>query len=434
MDPDPSLGFLDLDTDLIFGYLAIVILLVCSALVSAAEVALFSLTPKDLEAASQEDPAKASIITRLLLKPKKLLATILIANTFTSIGVIIVFFRVGNSIFSGIESYELKFAVEVITITFLILLFGEVLPKIYANRNNIRFSKFIAKPMDFLYRLLSPLSVPMREVSLYLHEKLGKQKTNFSVDQLSQALELTSSEGTSHEEQKILEGIVSFGSTDTRQVMSPRIDIFALEITSSFSEILPKIIEKGYSRIPVYRENIDQIEGILYVKDLLPHITDREFDWTTLVREPFFVPENKKLDNLLKDFQGMKSHLAIVVDEYGGTSGLVSLEDVIEEIVGDISDEFDDENISYSQIDDRNFLFDGKIYLKDFYRIIDVDEALFDDAKGEAETLGGFILELLGNFPKKGQKINFGKCRFIIISIDKKRIKQIKVTLDKSDD
>jgi gliding motility-associated protein GldE len=270
----------------------------------------------------------------------------------------------------------------------------------------------------------------MRALTIYLHEKLGKQKTNFSVDQLSQALELTSSDDTSQEEQKILEGIVSFGNTDTKQVMSPRIDIFALEITESFSEIFPKISEKGYSRIPVYRDNIDHVEGVLFVKDLIPHINKKEFDWKTLIREPFFVPENKKLDNLLKDFQSMKSHLAIVVDEYGGTSGLVSLEDVIEEIVGDISDEFDDENINYSQIDDKNFLFEGKINLKDFYRIIDVDENAFEEQKGEAETLAGFILEVLGNFPKKGQKIHFDICRFTIETVDKKRIKQIKVTIE----
>ena len=240
----------------------------------------------------------------------------------------------------------------------------------------------------------------------------------------------TSSDDTSNEEQKILEGIVSFGNTDTKQVMSPRIDIFALEINESFEEILPKITEKGFSRIPVYKDNIDQIEGVLFVKDLIPHIHKKTFDWKTLLRAPFFVPENKKLDNLLKDFQSMKSHLAIVVDEYGGTSGLVSLEDIIEEIVGDISDEFDSENVNYSQIDDKNFIFEGKINLKDFYRIIDVDEELFETQKGEAETLAGFILEILGNFPKKGQKINFENCRFTIESVDKKRIKQIKVTLE----
>jgi len=247
---------------------------------------------------------------------------------------------------------------------------------------------------------------------------------------LSQALELTSTEETSTEEQKILEGIVSFGNTDTKQVMSPRIDVFALEIEETFSEIYPKIVDKGYSRIPIYRDSIDQIEGVLFVKDLLPHLNKKEFDWKKLMREPFFVPENKKLDDLLKDFQRLKSHLAVVVDEYGGTSGLVSLEDVIEEIVGDISDEFDDENISYSQIDEKNFLFEGKINLKDFYRILEVDEMAFENRKGEAETLAGFILEILGNFPKKGQKIYFSTVYFTVEMVDKKRIKQLKVTIE----
>jgi gliding motility-associated protein GldE len=305
-----------------------------------------------------------------------------------------------------------------------------VLPKVYASRNNIKFSKFIANPILLLDKLLSPISMPMRAVTIFLHEKLGKQKTNISVDQLSQALELTSTEDTSSEEQKILEGIVSFGNTDTKQVMSPRIDVFAIEIEETFAEIYPKIIDKGYSRIPVYRESIDHIEGVLFVKDLIPHIHKKEFDWNKLMREPFFVPENKKLDDLLKDFQRLKSHLAVVVDEYGGTSGLVSLEDVIEEIVGDISDEFDDENISYSQIDEKNFLFEGKINLKDFYRIVDVDEDTFESQKGEAETLAGFILEILGNFPKKGQKIHFSTVYFTIEVVDKKRIKQLKVTLE----
>lgn len=431
MDPEPSFNlFSTIDSDLFFGFIGIFVLLFCSALVSAAEVAYFSLTPKDIDTCTQGNTAKTQIITSLLEKPKKLLATLLVANNFINIGVVILFSVVGKNLFESIASPLLKFTIEVVLVTFLILLFGEVLPKVYANRNNIKFALFVAYPLSFLDKLLSPISLPMRALTIYLHEKLGKQKTNFSVDQLSQALELTSSDDTSQEEQKILEGIVSFGNTDTKQVMSPRIDIFALEITEPFSEIFPKISEKGYSRIPVYRDNIDHVEGVLFVKDLIPHINKKEFDWKTLIREPFFVPENKKLDNLLKDFQSMKSHLAIVVDEYGGTSGLVSLEDVIEEIVGDISDEFDDENINYSQIDDKNFLFEGKINLKDFYRIIDVDENAFEEQKGEAETLAGFILEILGNFPKKGQKIHFDICRFTIETVDKKRIKQIKVTLE----
>ena len=431
MDAEPSSNVLaTIDTNLFFGIIAIAFFLFCSAMVSAAEVALFSLTQQDLNTLSEEDSSKANLISKLLQRPKKLLATILVANNFSHIGVVIVFSFVGNNIFSAIESPILKFVVEVILITFLILLFGEVLPKIYASRNNIQFSKFVANPLSILDKLLSPISFPMRAISVYLHEKLGRQKSNISVDQLSQALGLTSTEDTTSEEQKILEGIVSFGNTDTKQVMSPRIDIFAIEMEETFAEIYEKIVDKGYSRIPVYRESIDHIEGVLFVKDLIPHINKKEFDWIKLIREPFFVPENKKLDDLLKEFQSKKSHLAIVVDEYGGTSGLVSLEDIIEEIVGDISDEFDDENLNFSQIDDKNFLFEGKINLKDFYRIVDVDEEIFEISKGEAETLAGFILEVLGNFPKKGQKIHFTNVHFTIEAVDKKRIKQLKVTLE----
>lgn len=431
MDPEPSINLAyTLDTTLVLGFIGIFALLFCSALVSGAEIAFFSLSQKDIDETVQENASKGKIIADLLEKPKKLLATLLVANNFINIGVVILFSFVGKGIFSEITSPILKFILEVIVVTFLILLFGEVLPKVYASRNNIKFAKQIAYPIAILDKILSPVSLPMRSATIFLHNKLGKQKTYFSVDQLSQALELTDSEETSSDEQKILEGIVTFGNTDTKQVMSPRIDIFALEIEESFSVICPKIIEKGFSRIPVYRDNIDQIEGVLFVKDLLPHINTNDFDWKPLIREPFFVPENKKLDNLLKDFQNMKSHLAIVVDEYGGTSGLVSLEDVIEEIVGDISDEFDDENINFSKIDDKNYLFEGKINLKDFYRIVDVDEELFEIKKGEAETLAGFILEILGNFPKKDQKITFENCLFTIETVDKKRIRQIKVTLE----
>ncbi|WP_281323201.1 gliding motility-associated protein GldE [Flavobacterium aestivum] len=431
MDPEPSLEITSLiDVNIVFGFIGIIILLFCSAIVSGAEVALFSLSQKDIDETIQDNASKGKIISQLLEKPKKLLATLLVANNFINIGVVILFSSVGKDLFAAVNSPVLKFILEVILVTFLLLLFGEVLPKVYASRNNVKFVKLIAYPISGLDKILSPVSLPMRSATIYLQNKLGKQKTNFSVDQLSQALELTATDETSTEEQKILEGIVSFGNTDTKQVMSPRIDVFALEITETFETICPKIIEKGFSRIPIYRDNIDQIEGILFVKDLLPYINSKEFDWTTLIREPFFVPENKKLDNLLKDFQSMKSHLAIVVDEYGGTSGLVSLEDVIEEIVGDISDEFDDEPVNYSQIDDKNYIFEGKINLKDFYRIIEVDEDLFEEKKGEAETLAGFILEILGGFPKKGQKITFENCLFIIESVDQKRIKQIKVTIE----
>ena len=429
MDPDPASLFHTIDFEFLFGIVAIVILLACSAFISGSEVALFSLSQKDVDEILNKDFNKGTLISRLLEKPKKLLATILVANNFVNIAIVIIFSSFSGRLFNGIESSVFRFVLEVVVVTFFILLFGEVLPKIYANRNNMDFSQKVVIPISILNNVLSPISVPMRNGILFIEKKLNVQKGNFSVNQLSQALELTSQSDTTDGEQKILEGIVTFGNTEVRQVMSPRIDVFALNIEETFEEIMPKIVEKGYSRIPVYKENIDQIEGILFIKDLIPHIDSETFDWVTLLRQPFFVPENKKLDDLLKDFQGMKSHLAVVVDEYGGTSGIISLEDVLEEIVGDISDEFDDEDLIYSQIDDKNFLFEGKISLKDFYRIIDVDENEFESKKGEAETLAGFLLEISGNFPKKRQKITFHNLIFTIENVDKRRIKQIKVTL-----
>ena len=289
----------------------------------------------------------------------------------------------------------------------------------------------MAYPLKLLDLIFSPLSLPMQGITKAIRKKLGKQKTNLSVDQLSQALELTSKTDTTKEEHKILKGIVSFGNTDTKQVMQPRIDIFALDESLKYSEIIPKIIEQGYSRIPVYKDNVDTILGILYVKDLLPYLDKVNFDWISLLREPFFVPENKKLDDLMVEFQEKKVHLAVVVDEYGGTSGIVSLEDVIEEIVGDISDEFDVDDLTYSKLDDKNFVFEGKTTLKDFYKIIKLaDEAVFETQKGEAETIAGFILEVSGSFPKIDSKINFKNYVFTIEALDKKRIKQIKVTIN----
>ena len=429
MDPDPASLLHTIDFEFLFGILAIILLLACSAFISGSEVALFSLSQKDVDEILNKDFNKGTLISRLLEKPKKLLATILVANNFVNIAVVILFSSFSGRLFNGIETYVLRFALEVVLVTFFLLLFGEVLPKIYANRNNMVFAQKVVIPISILNNILSPISVPMRNGILFIEKKLNVQKGNFSVNQLSQALELTSQSDTTDGEQKILEGIVTFGNTEVRQVMSPRIDVFALNIEENFEEIMPKIVEKGYSRIPVYRENIDQIEGILFIKDLIPHIDSDKFDWINLLRQPFFVPENKKLDDLLKDFQGMKSHLAVVVDEYGGTSGIISLEDVLEEIVGDISDEFDDEDLIYSQIDDNNFLFEGKISLKDFYRILDVDENEFESKKGEAETLAGFLLEISGNFPKKRQKITFHNLIFTIENVDKRRIKQIKVTL-----
>lgn len=428
MDPDPS-SYTQIDYNLLLGLAGILFLLICSAFISGTEIALFSLSPQDMEKIKNKSPRKSLLLTSLLERPKKLLATIVVTNNVINIAIIILFFRIAGNLFSIISYPSLKFIAEVIFITFLILLFGEVVPKLYASRRPVRFAKKMAWPLYILSNLLAPITIPLRNLTVMMHKKFGEEKINFSVDQLSQALELTDYGDATQEEQKILEGIVTFGSTEVKQVMSPRIDIFALDIVESFSEVMSKILEKGFSRIPVYKDNIDQIEGVLFIKDLIPHIDKEEFEWQSIIREPFFVPENKKLDNLLKEFQGMKNHLAIVVDEYGGTSGLISLEDILEEIVGDITDEFDDEDITYSKIDEKNFLFDGKISLRDFYRVTNANEDIFEEAKGEAETLGGFLLEISGNFPKKGQKVKFKGNIFTVESVDKRRIKQIKVTL-----
>ncbi|WP_223032596.1 gliding motility-associated protein GldE [Hanstruepera marina] len=433
MDPEPIrfLSFITaIDLSVVIGLALLFLLLLCSALISGAEVALFSLTRTDIDDSDEMFSNKMGIITKLLERPKKLLATILVANNFINIAIVILFAYLGDSLFGSIQSEILQFVLEVIVITFLILLFGEILPKIYASRNRLKFSLFMAYPLRVLDFLFSPLSLPMRSITLAIHNRFGKQKSNISVDQLSQALELTSEADTTKEEQKILQGIVSFGNTDTKQVMRPRIDIFALNISEKYLDIIPEIVENGYSRIPVYEENIDSIKGILYVKDLLPYIDRKQFDWTTLLREPFFVPENKKLDDLMAEFQEKKVHLAVVVDEYGGTSGLISLEDIIEEIVGDISDEFDDEDLIYSKLDNNNYVFEGKTALKDFYKITKLEaESLFEEQKGEAETIAGFILEISKSFPKQGSKINFENYVFTVEALDQKRIKRIKVTL-----
>ena len=438
MDPEPlPLAIFQIGADvLLISKLALlVVLLGCSALVSGAEVAFFGLSQTQLNAFRDSGSTPGGIVYRLLQKPKKLLATILIANNAINIGIVLLLTDVGETLFATVDRVylgviSLRFVLEIVLATFLILLFGEILPKIYANRNREVFALRMAYPLKALDFLFTPLTAPMRAGTILLYRRLGKQKSNLSVDHLSQALELTSEGDTTREEQKILQGIVSFGNTDTKQVMRPRIDIFALDEGMKFGEVLEEIRKNGYSRIPVFSENMDNVLGVLYVKDLLPYLDRKSFNWITLIREPFFVPENKKLDDLLLEFQNKKNHLAVVVDEFGGTSGIVTLEDVIEEIVGDISDEFDDEDLIYSKLDDKNIVFEGKTNLKDFYRVARIpDTEPFEQQKGESETIAGFVLEISGNFPKRGETVLFNEYRFLVESVDKKRLKQIKITL-----
>ena len=330
--------------------------------------------------------------------------------------------------FQGVE--WLEFLIQVIIITFLLLLFGEVLPKVYANNNAIRFVNFISLPLSFLDKIFRPLSSLLVVSSKIIDRKLKTKGHQLSVDDLSNALELTSDENEDANEKKILEGIVKFGNTDVKQIMRSRIDVTAIDQKYTFGQVLKTIKSTGFSRIPVYDESFDTIKGVLYIKDLLPYLNNAiDYDWNPLIREVFFVPENKKIDDLLKEFQEKKIHLAIVVDEYGGTSGIVTLEDIIEEIVGDISDEFDDDNIIYSKLDAKNYVFEGKTALNDFYRIINIDGEVFEKVKGESDSLAGFILELTGSIPESGEKINFENYLFTIEGVNKRRVTRIKVTL-----
>lgn len=437
MDPDPELLFIFftvVNPMEIIGIVLLILLLISSALISGTEVAFFSLSPTDIVKLNNESKEE-NIVVKLLERPRRLLATILIANNFINILIVLLFYSL--DFFSGFDysldlylfAVPVRFLLEIILVTFLILLFGEVLPKVYASRRSLQFSNFMGKPILVLGYLFFPLSYPLINLTKMIEKRLGSKNSNFSVEILSQALELTSEGATTKDEQKILEGIVTFGSTETVQIMKPRIDIFALSDDTPYVEVLQKILKHGYSRNPVYHDSIDNIIGVLYAKDLLAHLNKKQFKWQKLIREPFFVPENKKLDDLLDEFRDKKNHLAIVVDEYGGTSGIVTLEDVIEEIVGDINDEFDDDDIIYSKIDANNYIFDGKITIKDFCKILDDDnEEKFEDLKGESETIAGFILEISGKFPRVGEKIKFDNYTFTIEALDRKRIKQLKVT------
>ena len=374
------------------------------------------------------------ILQKMLQNPKRLLATILITNNFINIAIVLLFASFGEDLFNQIENPFIVLLIEIGVITFLILFFGEILPKVYANRNAMIFSQAIALPVYIIDRyFLFFLTIPLSRITRFIESRLGQKNSEFSIDKLSQALELTSEEETTKEEHKILQGIVNFGNIETKQVMCPRIDVFALSVDMDMETIVPLILENGFSRVPVYTDNLDSVVGILYTKDLLPHIDQSNYKWEKLLKPVFYVPENKKLDDLLKEFQQKKIHLAVVVDEYGGTSGVITLEDVIEEIVGDISDEFDDDELIYSKLDDFTFIFDAKINLKDFYKVIDLEEeGIFERSKGESESIAGFVLEIAQVLPKVGQVIKFEGYQFVIESVDRKRIKRIKIILPPS--
>ena len=417
---------------MIVKIILILIFLILSALTSGCEVAFFSLDKSNMP---NEDGNKLTKKIKLLLeKPKRLLATILISNNFINIAIVILFASIDNPYLSSLNSPILETVLEVGLIGMLILFIGDILPKIYANRNPLGFSKLMVRPIYFLdHYILFLFNNPMSQSMSYLESNLAKDSKQLSVDKLSQALELTDSKETSTEEKKILKGIVNFGNVETRQIMCPRVDVFALESNMKIIDIIEELKAKGFSRVPVYEENLDKITGVLYVKDLLPHLEKENFNWISLLRKPLYIPENKKLDDLLTEFKTKKIHMAIVVDEYGGTSGIITLEDVIEEIFGEISGEFDDEDNLYSKLDDQTFIFDSKINLQDFYRAINLkDSSTFEEIALEIETLGGFLIEKIKKIPRVGQVITHDSYKFVIEIVDKKRIKQVKLILPKN--
>lgn len=434
LDPFPFLLVIEVGIPIMWiEIILILILLLCSALISGAEVAFFSLQLKALEDPEDNSLAIQKVI-ELLRKPKRLLATILVANNFINIAIVLVFSVMGEDLFKSIDNPYFILFIEVGIITSIILIFGEILPKVYANRNALAFSTKMAPWIMGLDRyFLFWITKPMSQITIFLERRLGDTTHQFSVDKLSQALELTGDDETTHDEQRILEGIINFGNTETREVMCPRMDMFALSDIQTLEEIIPLVVEQGYSRIPVYNEKKDNIKGILYIKELLPHLSEPQYNWQQHLKPPIYVPENKKLDDLLREFQQKKIHLAIVVDEYGGTSGLITLEDIMEEIVGDISDEFDEDDLSYSKIDPYTYVFEAKISLKDFFKIIALEDTTrFDSVKGDAETLAGLLLEIAKKFPKRGQKIKYKGYIFSIEDVEQMRIKQVKVSLPKN--
>ena len=412
----------------IISYLVMIaVLFMASALVSGSEVAYFSLGPHDL--ADDQGNNTNEIIRLLISNPKQLLATILILNNLINISIVMVSTYISLSLFEGIYEEAAIIATLTVVITVLIVFIGEIVPKVYANQNSIVFARRTARLLAFSYKVFKPLSWLLVNVSNIIEHRIEKKGYNVSVDELNEALEMATDQETTDEEKGILRGIVNFGTLSVKQVMRSRIDITAIDLETDFHELMNQVNKTGFSRIPIYKETIDKIEGILYIKDLLPYLQeDESFHWQSLLRPSFFVPESKKIDSLFKDFQEKRIHIAIVVDEYGGTSGLITMEDVIEEIVGEISDEFDEESdIAYNKLDNNTFVFEAKTSLMDFCKAANIDLKAFEEIKGESESLGGLLLEINGKLPKTGEKIIFENYQFTPVAVNDKRIKKVRV-------
>ena len=437
MDGDPQhfssifILSINLGTEIWISIGVIIILLLCSALVSGSEVAFFSLSPVD-RMDLEENKNKSSETVKLLLnKPKDLLATILIMNNFINIAIVILASYVFLNFYPETDEFDiLRGIIEIGVITFIILLIGEVVPKVYANRNSLKIALIMAKPIYFAGKIppFSWLKMVLVNGTDVIIKSARKRSIDISTDDLEHAIALTREENGSEDDHRILEGIVNFGNTDVKQIMRSRVDTVAIEKNINYEELLKVIREAGYSRIPVYEEKFDDVLGIIYIKDLLPYLNEGvEFDWRALIRPPFFVPENKKIDDLLKEFQSKKMHMAVVVDEYGGASGIVTLEDILEEIVGDITDEFDDDDLIYTKVDENTFIFEGKTPLVDLYKVLDIDGKSFEQVKGESDSIAGFLIEQSGKILRNNEIFEFENIKFIVESSDKKRVKTVKI-------
>ncbi|WP_421918191.1 gliding motility-associated protein GldE [Marinifilum sp.] len=401
-----------------------VLLLFCSALISGSEVALFSLSPQQINDIEAEENQKNRRLLKLLRMPEELLATILIGNNFVNVGIVILSSFITNSIVDFSNAPTIGFLVQVVIITFLLLLFGEIIPKVYATQTSMRFSKFMAFPLYYMEKIFRPLSVILIKSTSIVNKRISK-KQNISMGDLSQALELTADEIS--DEMEILEGIVNFGNINVVEIMKSRVDVVAIDVRTGFGKLKSILIDSGYSRIPVYDGTFDNVKGILYVKDLLPHHhKPNTFRWQSIIRPPYYVPETKKINDLLEEFQTQKNHMAIVVDEYGGTSGIITMEDILEEIIGDITDESDEEKETYTLEKDGSYVFEGKTLLNDFFKITELDSDLFEDIKGDADTLAGILLELKGEIPQKKEEFSHHNYKFIVEAADNRRIKKIR--------
>lgn len=412
-----SFGMIDITLLIILLFLLLI-----SALISGSEVAYFSISPTQLEKLREKGYDK---VFRLHRKPNLLLSTILITNNFVNVGIVIISSYLTHSLFDFSSTPVLGFIIQVILVTFIILLLGEITPKLYANRAQEKMVVFMAGPLTFLTYVFRPISSLLIKSTSIISKRIAK-KDGLSIDQLSKALELTE-DSEINEEKEILEGIVRFSNIDAIDIICPRINIIAIDIKENFDEVKNIVIEHGYSRLPIYKDNLDTIEGVLYVKDLLAHLKkDKDFEWQTLIRPAYFVPETKKINDLLEEFQLKKVHMAIVVDEYGGTSGIVTMEDILEEIVGDINDEYDEKEELYIRLSNNTYIFEASILLNDFTKIIDLEQNPFEDIEGEADTLAGLILEIKGELPKKNDIITYREHKFTVLEVDNRRIKKIK--------